>query len=177
MRRRRVDAFTRVPDGIAVALPSESRAELTAAAAILLDLVEAPADPLFPPAAAPEAHTDPALARLFPAAYADEAAADEFRRLSEGDLRAAKRRDAERLRGTASESLIGVEDAESWLRAINDVRLVLAVRLGIEDDGDTEFLLENVLPDPATEPATVALIGTFVRMGILSELLIEALDD
>lgn len=86
--------------------------------------------------------TDPALARLLPAASDDDAVAAEFRRLTEADLRAAK---VERLRmvwgallapGERLEVL--PERAMDWAAALNDVRLVLAERLEIVTEADAE---------------------------------------
>lgn len=86
--------------------------------------------------------TDPALARLLPNASEEEDLAAEFRRLTEGDLRAAK---IDRLRmvwntlRTPGERLeIAPERAMDWAAAFTDLRLVLAERLGIETDADAE---------------------------------------
>jgi Domain of unknown function (DUF2017) len=77
---------------------------------------------------------DEGLARLFPSAYDDEEAAAEYERLvrpglADGKL-AALRRTAE----TATEARLDVETAETWLRALNDLRLVLGTRLGVTED-------------------------------------------
>ena len=82
--------------------------------------------------------TDPAddegLARLFPAAYDDEEAAAEYGRLvgpglADGKL-AALRRTAE----TAGDERLDRETLETWLTALNDLRLVLGTRLGVTED-------------------------------------------
>lgn len=91
--------------------------------------------------------TDPALARLLPAANReDEDAATEFRRLTETDLR---RRKVENLRlvwaglrGRAGKLAVPCSAASAWAAALTDVRLVLAVRLGIETDEDAERVHE-----------------------------------
>lgn len=86
--------------------------------------------------------TDPALARLLPNASEDDAVADEFRRLTEQGLRAAK---VERLRMVWGALLapgerleVQPERAMDWAAALTDVRLVLAERLGIVTDDDAE---------------------------------------
>ncbi|WP_127819533.1 DUF2017 family protein [Microbacterium sp. CPCC 204701] len=93
---------------------------------------------------------DPAIARLVPAAYVDEEAAREFRRLTEADLLDRRRDDAERVLASLGDSAALPEDlddpalleqaqvrldpltARAWLRTLAAIRLVLASRLGIE---------------------------------------------
>jgi hypothetical protein len=88
------------------------------------------------PAGPPE---DPVLARLLPDAYqGDPEAAGEFRRYTEGGLRDAKAGAARLVLATLPEGggrvrLSGGE-AQTWLRALNDVRLALGVRLEITED-------------------------------------------
>ena len=93
---------------------------------------------------------DPAIARLVPAAYDDEEAAREFRRLTEADLLDRRRDDADRVLASLGDSVTLSEDlddpalleqvqirldpltARAWLRTLAAIRLVLASRLGIE---------------------------------------------
>ena len=87
-------------------------------------------------AALPE---DPALARLFPDAYADDPdASSEFRRYTEKDLRAGKVAAAKTVLDTLPEGggriSLSQSEAQAWLRALNDIRLALGVRLGITED-------------------------------------------
>lgn len=83
----------------------------------------------------PEAPGDDGLARLFPAAYADdEEAAAEYERLvgpalADGKV-AALRLTAE----TAGGERLDEETLQAWLGALNDVRLVLGTRLGVTED-------------------------------------------
>ena len=100
---------------------------------------------------------DPVLRRLLPNAYKDEKSASEFRRYTEHGLREKKRAHAltvyEALapqdeewnadqpidRGSIEITFID-NDAMAWLGALNDLRLALAVRLGISkefDEGST----------------------------------------
>jgi hypothetical protein len=92
---------------------------------------------------------DPSLSRLFPDAYPDDAEASaEFRRFTVDSLTAAKIENArsiaralsspDRGRGRVTVELDRAA-AQSWLRALTDIRLVLAEELGIEHDGDTGF--------------------------------------
>lgn len=85
-----------------------------------------------------EKSEDPAVRRLLPDAYADDEKADEFRRLMDSDLRAEKVESLQRLVQSAetADDAIVIPDAEvdGWLHAINDIRLVLGVRLDITED-------------------------------------------
>ncbi len=126
-------------------------------AAHLTDLVEQFAELVGESSAA----ADPAVARLVPDAYADdEAAAREFRELTERELLSRRSDDAatvlESLRhdgarlspGTIDPALattaftitLDAEEVGAWLRTLAALRLVLASRLGIvtEDDHDPD---------------------------------------
>jgi hypothetical protein len=85
--------------------------------------------------AAPE---DPVLARLFPDAYReDQGASAEFRRYTEAGLREGKRAAAEVVLETLGEGgkvLLDAEQAQAWLRALNDLRLALGTRLDITEE-------------------------------------------
>ncbi len=87
---------------------------------------------------------DPALARLFPDGYSDdEHASADFRRFTEQDLRGQKLSALATVRGTLSgwtgKSSITAQQAQDWLKAINDLRLVLGTRLEINDEAETDF--------------------------------------
>ena len=123
------------------------------------------------PTSAPE---DPVLARLFPTAYpADEEAAAEFRRFTEGTLRDGKARGAASIIDQLEEAglpdeldedglMIDVEldepTAETWLRSFTDLRLALATRLGIED-GDEDVLGRDARRGPARAGARHLRVG------------------
>jgi len=82
---------------------------------------------------------DPVLARLLPDAYLDDsAAAGDFRRFTERELRSGKVAAARTVLDTLPEGggrvELSEEDAQVWLRALNDVRLALGVRLSITED-------------------------------------------
>ncbi|MBW8871229.1 MAG: DUF2017 domain-containing protein [Leifsonia sp.] len=87
---------------------------------------------------------DPALGRLLPDAYPDDPEASaEFRRFTAAGLADRKERNAEVVRESLSQPADGtvkviLDDAQAsaWLRTITDLRLVLAARLGIREDGD-----------------------------------------
>jgi Domain of unknown function (DUF2017). len=88
------------------------------------------------PAGPPE---DPAMARLLPDGYRDDPeAAAELRRLTEWSLREAKSGSAQRLLDSLPDRggslTLDLSTAESWLGALNDVRLVLGTRLDVTED-------------------------------------------
>jgi len=87
---------------------------------------------------------DPALARLFPDGYSDnEHASADFRRFTEQDLRAQKIAAlvtvGETLMEWKGKSTITQQQAQDWLKALNDLRLVLGTRLEITDESETDF--------------------------------------
>jgi hypothetical protein len=87
---------------------------------------------------------NPALARLFPDGYSDdEHASADFRRFTEQDLRAQKQAALATVQGTLSgwsgKTTITSQQAQDWLKAINDLRLVLGTRLEITDEVETDF--------------------------------------
>jgi hypothetical protein len=89
---------------------------------------------------------DPALARLLPDAYGDdEAAAGEFRRYTEGDLRASKRAHATAVLATLAPAvgsggrlLLDRDEVDAWLGCLNDLRLVLGTRLEVTEETDLQ---------------------------------------
>ena len=103
---------------------------------------------------------DPVLARLFPSAYReDEEAAAEFRRYTETTLRSGKASTAAAVIDTLEEAGLPTELDESglvidvelspeaavtWMKALTDMRLALATRLGVTE-GDEDFW--DSLPD------------------------------
>jgi len=83
---------------------------------------------------------DPVLLRLLPNAYADAESSAEFRKYTEMSLRTAKQKHLFYLRQQLLPAVekefakadIKVGDRASWVIAINDLRLALAVRLDIK---------------------------------------------
>lgn len=83
---------------------------------------------------------DPALARLLPSAYEQDAAAAEFRRFTERSLREGKVANARSMLASLERSgaklVLSDQEALAWLTGLGDLRLVLGTRLGIDDDQD-----------------------------------------
>jgi hypothetical protein len=101
--------------------------------------------------AAPIDHNDPAIGRLFPSAYHQADLDAEYRRLTETGLRSAKDQDAgvvlaDLMAGEGANLAIAADHVVAWLRTLNALRLVFAVRLGVETAADAEAL-EDVGPD------------------------------
>ncbi|MEO8106870.1 MAG: DUF2017 family protein [Actinomycetes bacterium] len=90
--------------------------------------------------AAPETPSDPVRARLLPDGVLDDPeAALEFRRFAQTTLLARKHADAAALREVAAQpGVIDAARARSLLGALNDLRLMLGVELGVTDDGPPE---------------------------------------
>ena len=118
---------------------------------------------------------DPVLRRLLPNAYKDDRSSSEFRRYTEHGLREKKRAHALLLyealtptddewsadkpldKGSIEVSILE-HDAMAWLGALNDLRLALAVRLGISkefDEGDSQQNKEDRSASGATGSSSV----------------------
>ncbi|GGT91061.1 MULTISPECIES: DUF2017 domain-containing protein [Streptomyces] len=138
-----------------------------------------------------EAPSDPALKRLFPDAYGDEdeelrAAAADFRRFTENDLRARKRGDAlavirsldslDSLDTFSSPGEGGVvlkltaDESRAWLGALNDLRLTIGTRLEVTDEDEGGELYR--LPD--SDPRK-PMVMAYLWLGALQESLVETL--
>lgn len=126
------------------------------------------------PGGATERPHDPALVRLLPDAYGDDdpEASAEFRRYTEGDLRAGKRAGCTTVLATLppTEGTVRLdrEQAMGWLGCLNDLRLVLGTRLGVQDDLDPDDLEPD---DPRAQPLQV-----YGWLGWLQESLLGCLD-
>jgi hypothetical protein len=116
---------------------------------------------------------DPVLARLLPDAYSDDPeAAGEFRRYTEHSLRSAKVAAALTVLATLPPSggrvRLSGEQAEAWLRSLNDVRLALGVRLGITED-------DQQAPEVSRGEARSGYKAVYHWLSYLQETLVEAL--
>jgi hypothetical protein len=117
---------------------------------------------------------DPVLARLLPDGYADDPeASTEFRRYTEETLRTAKVASAQTVLASlpsgGGEVRLSEMECQQWLRALNDVRLALSVRLGITDEN--EDLSEHLAAD---DPRS-AYVWVYQWLAYLQDSLIEAL--
>ncbi|MFI8289705.1 DUF2017 domain-containing protein [Streptomyces sp. ms191] len=132
-----------------------------------------------------EPPSDPALKRLFPDAYGDadeeqRAAAADFRRYTENDLRARKREDALAVvRSLDTLTPVGeggvvlkltADESRAWLGALNDLRLTIGTRLEVTDEDGGEGLYR--LPD--SDPRK-PMVMAYLWLGALQESLVETL--
>ncbi|GAA3686780.1 DUF2017 domain-containing protein [Nonomuraea antimicrobica] len=115
--------------------------------------------------------SDPVLARLFPSAYEDEKEAAEFRRYTEATLRDGKRADAQTVHDTAraGRSELSPEEAQAWLRALNDLRLTLGTKLDVTEEIHDEIAMMS--EDDPRYPAYV----TYDWLTYLQDSLVRAL--
>ncbi len=96
------------------------------------------------PDKAPETPDDPVLARLLPDGYTDDPeAAGEFRKYTEAGLRSAKHQAAQDMLATlpltGGRVQLSGDQAIAWLKALNDVRLALGVRLGVTEEFEEQW--------------------------------------
>jgi hypothetical protein len=117
---------------------------------------------------------DPVLARLLPDAYRDDPeAAGEFRRYTEPALRSAKHAAAQEMLDTLPDTggriQLTQDQALSWLKALNDVRLALGVRLGVTEDFEEQWA--RLKPD---DPQWTAF-EVYAWLGAVQESLVQAL--
>ena len=159
-----VDVLSAVCSDLLVLLGEQDAADADPLAA-LVGLSDGPAE-------RPE---DPALARLLPDAYGDDdAAATEFRRYTEGDLRAGKRANASAVLASLSpltdrggRLLLDRDQADAWLGCLNDLRLVLGTRLEVTEE--TEL-------DPDDDGPRGQALQVYAWLGWLQESLLGCLD-
>ena len=115
-----------------------------------------------------ESPEDPSLERLFPPAYDDAESEDEYRRLMRDELLDGRRRALDTLEETLDRDRLSPEQAQAWLTALNDLRLVLGTRLDVRE----EELLERLDPADPRAPA----LGLYAYLSWLQEQLVEALE-
>jgi hypothetical protein len=145
----------RTADGsYALRLPEEERELLRFLPAELRSLLKAEPD-------------NPGLRRLFPPAYDDEQDEAAFQELMGNELLDGRRRALDVLAETAKAERLTAEEAQVWLTALNDLRLVLGTRLDVSD----ESLLEDLAEDDPRAPD----LALYAYLSWLQEQLVEAL--
>lgn len=117
---------------------------------------------------------DEVLLRLLPNAYADPVESADFRRYTESTLRSKKRSNSMDLRSRllepiGSNILLDRDGAQSWLGALNDMRLALGVRLNADKHTYEHFEMLS-LEDPMA-----AVFAVYSWLGSVQESLINAL--
>ena len=117
---------------------------------------------------------DPVLARLLPDGYRDDPdAAGEFRRYTESSLRSAKQQAAQEMLDTLPEAggkiQLTHDLAHAWLKALNDVRLALGVRLDVTEEFEQQWGRLR-----ADDPQWAAY-EVYAWLGAVQESLVQAL--
>ena len=111
---------------------------------------------------------DPALRRLFPSAFMDDAGlAEEFDRMVRDDLVRQRLSALETMETTIDEERLTQEQMEAWLAAINDVRLILGVRLAVSE--------ESTPADFADDEGKQGAFAVYLYLGFLEEHVVAAL--
>lgn len=176
--------FRRDGDVTVVGLSPQERPVLASLAAGLAEMLEpdeatsgSPPDPLVALVGMTGEGTvgrpeDPALRRLLPDAYDDAEGAAEFRRLTDGELRAAKVANLRRLvDGAAAPGgvvRIGPDEVDGWLAALTDIRLVLGERLDMTEEREH---LEDLDDDDPRLP----LLAAYDWLSELQDVLVQIL--
>jgi Domain of unknown function (DUF2017) len=86
---------------------------------------------------------DPALRRLFPPAHTDRENEEQYRSLVGDQLLTGRMKALATVRDTLGRDTLAPDEADAWLRALNDLRLVLGTRLDVTEDLDFEKLDVN----------------------------------
>jgi len=110
---------------------------------------------------------DPALRRLFPQAHDDPESEEQYRSLVRDQLLAGRSKALSVVRDTLDKETLDADEADAWLRALNDLRLVLGTRLDVTEDLDYESIDLN-------EPRGRDL-AVYGYLSWLQEQLVEAL--
>jgi hypothetical protein len=112
---------------------------------------------------------DRALRRLFPQAHDDPESEEQYRSLVRDQLLGSRSKAIAVVRDTLGSETLGPDEADAWLRALNDLRLVLGTRLDVTEDLDYESLDLN-------EPRGRDL-AVYGYLTWLQEQLVEAIAD
>jgi hypothetical protein len=110
---------------------------------------------------------DPALRRLFPPAYDDAELESEYRELTRRQLTSGREQALELLEATVDNTDLSPVEADSWLRALNDVRLVLGTELDVTEDLDWDAL--------DSEDPRLPRLSLYAYVSWIQEQLVEAL--
>lgn len=116
----------------------------------------------------PGEEPDAAVERLFPVAYPDdEDRQTEYRLLVHDELLSSHLGALAVLEETADADRLDEDQLAAWMRAVNDVRLVLGTRLEVTEDGDERPLDPS---DPRTPAFAVYDYLTYLQGEIIEAL-------
>jgi hypothetical protein len=115
-----------------------------------------------------QAAGDPAFARLFPAAYDDPLRNFDFERTAGDELLASRLAGIDTMQATLGDDTITEETLLTWLRTVNDLRLVLGTRLDVRE--------ESTFADFAGDEEAIQTFELYHLLGGLESAMLEALD-
>jgi hypothetical protein len=111
--------------------------------------------------------SDPVVRRLFPSAFLeDERASSEFDSVVRDDLMAGRLAAIETMERTLQAPRLTEEELEGWLAAMNDLRLVLGVRLAVTEEST---------PEDFADEASGAAYALYAYLSYLEEDVVQAL--
>ncbi len=114
---------------------------------------------------------DPALRRLFPPPTLDDEGINaEFDRLTRGDLLAERRASIETMERTLDADRLTEEELVAWLSAINDLRLVLGVRLAVTEETTAADFAAYPDDDPRVQMYALYTYLTFLEDQVVGAL-------
>lgn len=151
------------PDRFRLTLPDDERDLLTSLAPQLRALLTTALS-----------EDDPSLTRLFPTAYPDDDERDAgYQALVRDELLEKRFETIDVIESTVESTADGAEltgeELSAWMRAVNDLRLVLGTRLDVSEDDDPADL------DPADPDAPAW--GIYHYLGMLVALIVDAMAD
>ncbi|HSD48542.1 MAG TPA: DUF2017 family protein [Actinomycetota bacterium] len=115
--------------------------------------------------------TDAALRRLFPAPTMDDEAMNaEYERLTRGDLLEERLAALDTMERTLEADRLTEDELVAWLSAINDLRLVLGVRLDVTEETTVEDFAPLPDDDPSVRMYTIYSYLTFLEDQVVSAL-------
>jgi hypothetical protein len=114
---------------------------------------------------------DPALRRLFPPATLDDREMNaEFERLMRDDLLAERLGSLDTMERTLEAERVTEDELVAWLSAINDLRLVLGVRLAVTEETTAADFAELPDDDPQVQAYAAYSYLTFLEDHVIGAL-------
>ena len=116
-----------------------------------------------------EISDDPVLARLFPDAYHEDATSSaDFRRFTQPDLQRSKEVNAQRVRMHLNDfpgtNALDAELQTAWLLTMNDLRLALGTRLGLDNETELQLQDDSLAPVFGLYDWLTGLQGTLIEV-------------
>lgn len=111
---------------------------------------------------------DPAVARLFPTPYLDDPLASlAFDERAADELRRSRLEAIEVVERTTGARRLSPDDADAWIRTLNDARVVLGTRLEVTE--------ESTEADFAHDPVRTGMFQHYMVLGAVLDGLVHAL--